>query len=57
MPGFEAAISNAVAFELAWLENKRDYYRTIADEDLARIRMIQDRMAANARGRLASVAA
>jgi len=57
MPGFEAAISNAVAFELAWLENKRDYYRTIADEDLSRIRMIQERMAVAARGRLASVAA
>jgi len=57
MPGFEAAIGNAVAFELAWLENKRDYYRTIADEDQSRILMIRERMAASGRGRLASVAA
>lgn len=42
---FEAGIANAVAFELAWLENKRDHYRGIADEDLARIRMIQERSA------------
>ncbi|MDV3457841.1 aldolase/citrate lyase family protein [Sphingomonas sp. HF-S4] len=42
---FEAGIANAVAFELAWLENKRDHYRAIADEDLARIRMIQERSA------------
>jgi len=44
-PRFEAGIANAVAFELAWLENKRDHYRAIADEDLARIRMIQERSA------------
>lgn len=56
-PGFDAGIANAVAFELAWLENKRDYYRAIADEDAARIRMIQERSAAPVRTRLASVAA
>ncbi|TGX50466.1 aldolase [Sphingomonas gei] len=54
---FEAGIANAVAFELAWLENKRDYYRAIADEDLARIRMIQERSGSAPAGRLASVAA
>ena len=57
MPGFEAGIANAVAFELAWLENKRDYYRAIAEEDSARIRMMQERSANAGRGRLASVAA
>ena len=55
--GFDAGIANAVAFELAWLENKRDYYRSIADEDLARIRMIQERSSTIANGRLTSVAA
>lgn len=54
---FDAGIANAVAFELAWLENKRDYYRAIADEDGARIRMIQERNASAARTQLASVAA
>jgi hypothetical protein len=54
---FEAGIANAVAFELAWLENKRDYYRAIADEDLSRIRMIQERSGDAVIGRLASVAA
>ncbi|MDP5280768.1 aldolase/citrate lyase family protein [Sphingomonas sp. DG1-23] len=54
---FDAGIANAVAFELAWLENKRDHYRAIADEDLSRIRMIQERSGGAAIGRLASVAA
>lgn len=40
---FEAAIANAVAFELAWLENKRDYYRAAAEEDAKRIAMIRER--------------
>jgi len=57
MSGFEAGIANAVAFELAWLENKRDHYRGIADEDLPRIRMMQERNAVALRGQLASVAA
>lgn len=55
--GFEAGIANAVAFELDWLKNKRDYYRRIADEDLARIRMIEERSAVAKRGHLARVAA
>lgn len=42
---FDAAIANAVAFELAWLENKRDYYRAAAEEDAKRITMIRERSA------------
>lgn len=56
-PLFEAGIANAVAFELAWLENKRDHYSAIADEDLARIRMIQERSAGAAVTPIASAAA
>lgn len=55
---FEAGIANAVAFELAWLENKRDYYLAIAEEDSSRITMMRERsLRAAARDRLASVAA
>lgn len=54
---FEEAIGNAVAFELAWLENKRDYYESIAREDQARIAMMRERVAVVAKPRLASVAA
>lgn len=42
---FEDGIALAVAFELAWLENKRDLYRTLAEEDSARIAMIRARAA------------
>ena len=55
--GFEAGIANAVAFELAWLRNKHEYYRTIAEEDLSRIRMMEQRSALPAHGQLARVAA
>jgi hypothetical protein len=54
---FEAGVANAAAFELAWLENKRDYYQNIANEDVARIRMIEERNAANKRAHLESLAA
>ncbi len=54
---FEKGIANAVAFELAWLENKRAYYGDIAEEDAARIRMMKERSARADKARLPSLAA
>ncbi len=51
-----AGIANAVAFELAWLENKRDYYRAAAEEDASRIRMMQEREQGVSSAKLARVA-
>lgn len=42
-PSIVFGISSAVEFELAWLKNKRDYYQTIASEDIARIEMMEAR--------------
>jgi hypothetical protein len=38
-------IATAVEFELTWLRNKHEYYSQIAGEDLARIRMMEERQA------------
>lgn len=40
-PGMELAIE----FELLWLKNKRDFYRSIAEEDAQRIGMMEARQA------------
>lgn len=44
-PYIEDAIANAVDFELAWLQNKRDYYTRIGNEDAPRIKMMEKRQA------------
>ena len=56
-PQFDAAIANAVDFELAWLEHKRAYYREIAEEDSQRIAMMRERGAAAGRVPVATLAA
>jgi hypothetical protein len=43
----EDALSLAIAFELLWLKNKRDYYSVIGAEDAARIAMMESRSTQN----------
>ncbi len=54
---FEEGIANAVAFELAWLKSKAEYYGHIAREDLSRIRMMEERSARASQVALSTLAA
>ena len=42
-PSIVSGIANAVEFELAWLQNKRNYYQAIGAEDFSRITMMEAR--------------
>lgn len=46
--GYADAIHAAIAFELAWLQNKRDHYQRASQEDASRIAMLEARAGAAA---------
>lgn len=39
----DKGLMKAVGFELMWLKNKRDFYKTILDEDASRLQMLEYR--------------
>jgi hypothetical protein len=45
----ENGILKAVQFELLWLKNKRNFYKTMSEEDEKRISMLEERFAKNVR--------
>ena len=45
-PAMERGLQKTVAFELMWLQNKRDYYGALQSEDASRIAMLEARCAA-----------
>ena len=43
MTDYETGILKALNFEILWLKNKRDFYKTIYEEDLQRIEVLESR--------------
>lgn len=47
-PKLTQALNDAVKFEVLWLKNKYNHYNKIAQEDLARLQMLEERMQSTA---------